>query len=91
MFRDAAEDILFDRYSGDSTRGLTNRYIRAMKYVASRDELIISFIIEYSSDWGDKDPKFAKNIDFAIHRDIISKPLFKAFLYKKAADLAGRL
>ena len=91
VFRGAGADILFDRYSGDSTRGLTSRYKRAMKYVASRGELTTSFVIEHSSNWGDKDPKFAKNIDFAIHRDIISEPLFKAFLYEKAADLAGRL
>ena len=91
VFRGAAEDILFDRYSDDSTRGLTSRYTRAMKYVANQSELTISFIIEHSSDWGDKDSKFAKNIDLAIHRDIISEPSFKNFLYEKAADLAGRL
>ncbi len=43
------------------------------------------------SDWGGIDPKFAKNMDLAIHRDIISEPAFKAFLHEKAADLAGRL
>ncbi|MCJ1472180.1 hypothetical protein MMC13_000827 [Lambiella insularis] len=73
VFRGAAEDILFDRYSGDSTRGLISRYARVMEHIGSRD------------------PKFAKNIDLAIHRDIISEPSFKDFLHEKAADLAGRL
>ena len=50
VFRGAGEDILFDRYSGDSTRGLTSRYARAIKYVASRGELTTSSVIEYSSD-----------------------------------------
>ena len=38
VFCDAGKDILFDRYNGDSTRGLTSRYARALKYVASRGE-----------------------------------------------------
>ena len=91
VFHDAGKDILFDRYDGDSTRGLLSRYARALEYIASRGKPKIRIVFDSASYKCAIDPRFARNMDLKIHRDVISDASFRAFLDTKAADLAKRL